>query len=288
MGPLLSIACRDSVIVAKVTYNNGGGRATYVFTPQGVLMTAFMTGGPTWRKDSVVRDIYRPGPDFNHQTVTLHRRDGEQRLLLEQFKRRNGQTLTVSVDDYDPVLEIPGFRAEYRLDERQRIVEARITKRPAAGFQNDKDAAVYTYEYGVAGACVVRDTTTKRVVAEILPRKKRTLVRLMEKRNKGYEFVFGGDGLLRAKIYRNGALGRQTEFHQGRKGLKISGMSFGLSVSAGPSPRALWRSVTIKGKTLDEEIKLRITRQLLESLAFRGTDYRRYFPRGYAPAERAR
>lgn len=286
--PLNWLLCQDSTLLVRVEFSEGGGEATYIFTPEGTLIKSFLTGGPTWRKDTVVREIFSPNPDFTLEVVTQHNRNGEQSLLLERTVRKLGRQLTVTVVSYHPVLEVSGFRAIYRLDEHQRIVRAQITEDPPGLSSYPDSTAVFNYSYGAAGRCEVIDSFSQAVVLDIIPHRKRTDVRMMERRNKGYTYVFGLDGLLKSKTFRDGGAGRQTEYHRGKKGLRVSGMSFSLSVSGGPAPRALWRSAPIAREDLADEVNQRMVRALLESLAFANTTYRKYFPAGYSPAERWR
>lgn len=279
---------QDSTIVVRVEFYGGGGSSTFVFTEAGNLQQALLTGGPVWRKDTVIRRIQRPNPGVKQQVVRYHQRNGEQALLLERIRSRKGHLLAVKIDSYDPVLEVTSSEIVYQIDEQERITEARITK----GLPNQKvypeETAVFTYQYGEERQCTIIDTFTKQVVLEIVARKKRTVVRLMEKRNVGYEYTFDLDGVLKSKTYRSEGLGKQTEFHIGKNGLKVSGMSFSLSVSSGPSPRALWRSVPIKEKELKGAVSAKIIEELFESLAFQNSSYRRFFPRGFSPAEMGR
>ncbi len=275
-------------VKAEVAFYRGNGGITYVFSPEGNLLRSSQTGGPTWRKDTVVSVVYNSGPDYTYRSINLHRSNGQRRLLAEQTMRKSGQTLRVEVTCRDPNLGLRNATARYELNEQGLVVTALIKYEETDAVPSVEKTGFYTYDYLASGRCVVTDTLSKQVVAEVLLRKKHTLVRMMEQRNKGYEFTFDLHGLLKSIVYRDGAAGHQTDYYSGKKGLQLGATSFSLSILGGPAPKARWRSNTVNGGKLVQGTRQKIAREILEGLAFTNTDYRLFFPRGYAPAEAMR
>lgn len=280
-----SVYAQVESIHADVYYFYGQGISSYVFSPAGDLVQASRTGGPTWRKDTVVRRVEFTSSDLERQVVTRCTREGERELLLERQIRRNGDTLFVSVDSYSPVIEVASSRTLYLLDGQDRIIESRMKGFLLTLTDYPNGEAIFTYSYEEDGSCVVTDVFTEKTAIEITPRKKRTVARIPGKGANAFELVFGLDGKLQYTSTRRGAGGSRTDFKFGNKGFSGGAMKTTMSSSGNPPPAAVWRLKCKNCDGISEELKGRLTTQILESVALQESRYRRFFPRGYAPAE---
>ncbi|MEM6772735.1 MAG: hypothetical protein AAF597_19310 [Bacteroidota bacterium] len=282
---------QDSSIEVVVEHYSGGGTDTYIFAEDGLLVSTYKTGGPIWRKDTVIRRVDQSIPGIEFQTITHQPKRGKSALLLEKSVGKGKGAVTVNVENYgSPLLEDLSFKASYALNAEGLIVEARIKRQPDSEVPYPDGIAVYAYTYQSNGACTVIDTFTKQVVLKLLLRKRRAVVRLPGRGTDGFEYVFDREGILRSISYREVEAGTQTDYRIGKNGLEISAAVFSTSPSGRPAPRHLWRLYPQSGKkvVVSSEIRDSIIRAILDDLALRNTGYRRFFPRCFSPAEKSR